>query len=196
MPWAARVQELGRAAGLFGMLGGQSIDVESEKKRLSLDEAQMLRMYAMKTGALLTGAARDDLRGVAGIAPYDFGKAYLAAMADPSGAQAYEQVMGQPLPELKLETPDVLLKDLEAHAQQWCFDNQIDRLAGKNVLVFGFDRDDASTMEMHILPFIEKARPALGDKLRFENYNTDHSYNDKRVAVARALAQWIEDCVK
>ena len=44
--------------------------------------------------ALLTGAARDDLRGVAGIAPYDFGKAYLAAMADPSGAQAYEQVMG------------------------------------------------------------------------------------------------------
>ena len=107
--------------------------------------------------ALLTGAARDDLRGVAGIAPYDFGKAYLAAMADPSGAQAYEQVMGQPLPELKLETPDVLLKDLEAHAQQWCFDNQIDRLAGKNVLVFGFDRDDASTMEMHILPFIEKA---------------------------------------
>lgn len=62
--------------------------------------------------ALLTGAARDDLRGVAGIAPYDFGKAYLAAMADPSGAQAYEQVMGQPLPELKLETPDVLLKDL------------------------------------------------------------------------------------
>ena len=146
--------------------------------------------------ALLTGAARDDLRGVAGIAPYDFGKAYLAAMADPSGAQAYEQVMGQPLPELKLETPDVLLKDLEAHAQQWCFDNQIDRLAGKNVLVFGFDRDDASTMEMHILPFIEKARPALGDKLRFENYNTDHSYNDKRVAVARALAQWVEDCVK
>ena len=52
------VQELGRAAGLFGMLGGQSIDVESEKKRLSLDEAQMLRMYAMTTGALLTGACR------------------------------------------------------------------------------------------------------------------------------------------
>ena len=87
--------------------------------------------------------------------------------------------MGQPLPELKLETPDVLLKDLEAHAQQWCFDNQIERLAGKNVLVFGFDRDDASTMEMHILPFIEKARPALGDKLRFENYNTCLLYTSR-----------------
>ena len=80
--------------------------------------------------ALLTGAARDDLRGVAGIAPYDFGKAYLAAMADPSGAQAYEQVMGQPLPELKLETPDVLLKDLEAHAQQWCFDKDVYKRQG------------------------------------------------------------------
>lgn len=146
--------------------------------------------------ALLTGAARDDLRGVAGIAPYDFGKAYLTAIANPAASQAYAEVMGQPLPELKLKTPDVLIKDLEAHAQQWCFDNQIASLVGKNVLIFGFDRDEASTLELHITPFVEKAKAALGQTLRYEQYNTDHSYNDKRVAVSRALAQWIASCVK
>ncbi len=48
--------ELAKAAGLFGMLGGQSIDVESEKKphRLTIDE--MREMYAMKTGALIRAA--------------------------------------------------------------------------------------------------------------------------------------------
>ena len=52
------VRELGRAAGLYGMLGGQSIDVESEKNQKPLDEEQMAQMYAMKTGALLSGACR------------------------------------------------------------------------------------------------------------------------------------------
>ena len=42
----------------------------------------------------------------------------------------------------------------------------------------------------------EKAKAALGQTLRYEQYNTDHSYNDKRVAVSRALAQWIASCVK
>ncbi|MBQ6000731.1 MAG: alpha/beta fold hydrolase [Clostridia bacterium] len=146
--------------------------------------------------ALLTGAARDDLRGVAGIAPYDFAKAYLYAQRDPASASSYRDVMGQPLPELDLVSPTVLLDELEANAKDWCFDNQVDKLAGKNVLVFGFDRDASSTMELHILPFIEKAKAKLGDTLRFENYNTDHSYNDKRVAVSRALAEWIASCVK
>lgn len=90
----------------------------------------------------------------------------------------------------------MLIKDLEAHAQQWCFDNQIASLVGKNVLIFGFDRDEASTLELHIAPFVEKAKAALGQTLRYEQYNTDHSYNDKRVAVSRALAQWIASCVK
>ena len=52
------IRELAQAAGLYGMLGGQSIDVESEKKQLLLTEAQMRQMYAMKTGALLKGACR------------------------------------------------------------------------------------------------------------------------------------------
>lgn len=48
--------ELAKAAGLFGMLGGQSIDVESEKQRKTLSIEEMREMYAMKTGALIRAA--------------------------------------------------------------------------------------------------------------------------------------------
>ena len=42
---------LGERAGIFGMIGGQTIDTENEGKQL--DTAVILEMYRMKTGALL-----------------------------------------------------------------------------------------------------------------------------------------------
>ena len=48
------VQLLARAAGPQGMVGGQSYDLESERKKLSLSQLQTL--HAAKTGALITAA--------------------------------------------------------------------------------------------------------------------------------------------
>lgn len=49
-------QELARAAGLGGMVGGQVLDLEAEKVELS--EEEILRLQAMKTGALIRYACR------------------------------------------------------------------------------------------------------------------------------------------
>ena len=166
----------------------------AEQYRIDTDNIFLVGHSMGGFASLLTGAARDDLRGVCGIAPYDFGKAYQTAQADPNSAHAYKAVMGQPLPELKLAHNDVLLDDLAAHSAEWLFDAQVPKLAGKDVLLFGFDKDDASTMDLHITPFKEAAL-AGGVKLRYENYNTDHSYNDKRIAVSKAIAEWIAGLV-
>ncbi|RWG08111.1 MAG: polyprenyl synthetase family protein, partial [Mesorhizobium sp.] len=40
-----------RAAGTGGMVGGQTLDLEAERKRP--DEAGIIRLQAMKTGALI-----------------------------------------------------------------------------------------------------------------------------------------------
>lgn len=64
------VGEIARAAGAEGMVGGQVIDLESEGKRLTVDELK--RLHAWKTGALirvsvragaLLGGATDDALG-------------------------------------------------------------------------------------------------------------------------------------
>ena len=47
--------QLARAAGLAGMAGGQMLDLEAARQT-RLDEAEVLRLQAMKTGALLTYA--------------------------------------------------------------------------------------------------------------------------------------------
>ncbi|RUW44153.1 polyprenyl synthetase family protein, partial [Mesorhizobium sp. M1A.F.Ca.ET.072.01.1.1] len=48
---AALVLALARAAGAGGMVGGQTLDLEAERKRP--DEAGIIRLQAMKTGALI-----------------------------------------------------------------------------------------------------------------------------------------------
>lgn len=45
------IKLLGENAGVFGMIGGQTLDLEFEKK--TPDTAAILQMYRMKTGALL-----------------------------------------------------------------------------------------------------------------------------------------------
>ncbi|MBQ2942021.1 MAG: polyprenyl synthetase family protein [Clostridia bacterium] len=48
------VSVMGKASGYLGMIGGQVVDLEGEKRRLSADE--LTKMHAMKTGALIKAA--------------------------------------------------------------------------------------------------------------------------------------------
>jgi farnesyl diphosphate synthase len=50
---AALCLRLARAIGLAGMVGGQMLDIEAEQSRAPLSVAEIKRLQAMKTGALL-----------------------------------------------------------------------------------------------------------------------------------------------
>ena len=52
----ALLRELASAAGPEGMIGGQVLDIDGERRGLSLD--QLRQVHRMKTGALLTAACR------------------------------------------------------------------------------------------------------------------------------------------
>ncbi len=52
---AKAVAYLANCAGRYGMIGGQVMDLEGEKKKLTLD--QLLKLHSMKTGALISAAS-------------------------------------------------------------------------------------------------------------------------------------------
>ena len=52
----AALQILSKKAGVFGMIGGQVVDVESEKKQLEITEEKIDFIYELKTGALIEAA--------------------------------------------------------------------------------------------------------------------------------------------
>ncbi|MCR4727154.1 MAG: polyprenyl synthetase family protein [Lachnospiraceae bacterium] len=53
---ARSMQVLSRKAGIFGMVGGQSVDVRIEKNRDEIGERELLYIHKKKTGALLEAA--------------------------------------------------------------------------------------------------------------------------------------------
>lgn len=52
---AKAVAYLASCAGHYGMVGGQIMDLEGEKKKLTLDE--LLKLHSLKTGALISAAS-------------------------------------------------------------------------------------------------------------------------------------------
>lgn len=97
------LQILGEKTGLFGMLGGQSVDVKNEKK--AIDYRMLEYIYANKTGALLeaafmigatlAGADRHEIFAMEGIG-YKVGFAFQIQddILDITGS---EQELGKPL---------------------------------------------------------------------------------------------------
>jgi geranylgeranyl diphosphate synthase type II len=72
------LQVLAKKAGIFGMIGGQVVDVESEKNQLDITEEKIRFIYELKTGALieasmeigaiLAGATDEEIKTIEAVA--------------------------------------------------------------------------------------------------------------------------------
>ena len=77
------VDEISRAAGAEGMVGGQMLDLEAENRQISIDELRRVHMgktgalfrAALRSGAILAGAAEDQLEALTAYANH-FGLAF------------------------------------------------------------------------------------------------------------------------
>lgn len=77
------VDEISRAAGAGGMVGGQVLDLEAENRRISLEELRRVHMgktgalfrAALRSGAILAGASEEQLAALTAYADH-FGLAF------------------------------------------------------------------------------------------------------------------------
>jgi len=77
---AKAFQILAEKAGIYGMVGGQTFDVEAEKKQKALNEEELLFIFELKTsaliqsammaGAVLGGAAEEEVAVISEAAKY------------------------------------------------------------------------------------------------------------------------------
>ena len=120
---AGALRILYEKAGIYGMVGGQTVDVEAEKKDLSLTQEQLLFIFRLKTGALieaslmigatLAGAPEEDIRALERVGT-DVGIAFQIRddILDVTGDEA---VLGKPVgsDEKNNKTTYVTLNGLE-----------------------------------------------------------------------------------
>ena len=96
---------LANKAGIYGMIGGQTVDIEAEKGKQVLDETTLLFIHKNKTaaliesslmiGAILAGASEEDVNAVEKIA-YNIGVAF-QIQDDILDVIGSEEVLGKPI---------------------------------------------------------------------------------------------------
>jgi farnesyl diphosphate synthase len=148
----ALVAALARASGLGGMAGGQALDLEAEGRfaedgrPLALSDTEILRLQAMKTGALLTAAV--EMGAIMG-------------RAEPSAREAlrtYGHMLGQ-----AFQIADDLL-DVEADAATLGKATGKDLTKGKATLVGLWGVEAARDRLSALVREAEAALSGFGDK--------------------------------
>lgn len=102
---AKAMKVLAQKAGIYGMIGGQTVDIEAEKGRQVLDEETLLFIHKNKTaaliessmmiGAILAGVSDDKISAVEKIA-YNIGVAF-QIQDDILDVIGNEEVLGKPI---------------------------------------------------------------------------------------------------
>lgn len=123
---AKALRILGEKAGIYGMIGGQVVDVESTGH--AIDEEKLLFIYELKTGALLeasmmigavlAGASEEEIKTVEQIAS-DVGKAF-QIRDDILDVTSTLEVLGKPVnsDDRNEKTTYVTLKGLEQASEE------------------------------------------------------------------------------
>lgn len=102
---AKAMKVLAQKAGIYGMIGGQTVDIEAEKGHQLLDEETLLFIHKNKTaaliessmmiGAILAGASDADIKSVEQVA-YNIGVAF-QIQDDILDVIGNEEVLGKPI---------------------------------------------------------------------------------------------------
>ena len=102
---ARALKVLATKAGIYGMIGGQTVDIEAESGNQTLDEETLLFIHKNKTaaliessmmiGAILAGASEEDVTAVEKIA-YNIGIAF-QIQDDILDVIGNEEVLGKPI---------------------------------------------------------------------------------------------------
>jgi farnesyl diphosphate synthase len=146
------VAALARAAGIGGMAGGQMLDLEAEGrfapngKPLALSETDILRLQAMKTGALLTASV--EMGAIMG----------RADQAARDSLRTYGHMLGQ-----AFQVADDLL-DVVSDAATLGKATGKDKGKGKATLVGLWGLEAARSRLSGLVAEAEKALAAFGDK--------------------------------
>jgi farnesyl diphosphate synthase len=147
----ALVRTLARASGIGGMAGGQMLDLEAEGRfaadgrALALAEAEILRLQAMKTGALLTSAV--EMGAIIG----------RADAHERESLRAYGNMLGQ-----AFQIADDLL-DVESDAATLGKATGKDSEKGKATLIGLWGIDAAKERLRGLVAKAESALAAFGD---------------------------------
>ena len=92
---------------------------------------------------------------------------------------------------VKCNSADILLNELITNKKEWNILNHLEKLSNKNLLVIGARFDSTTPLEIHHKPLISALKTANVKNVKEVILETEHSFSDKRIALARIISDWL-----
>ena len=156
-----------------------------------VDTDQLLLVgHSMGGFTALQGAAHDDqIKCVAALAPADFG--FLAR--NPQAAEAVA-ASAEELPMLAGWSRELASRDLKDNKDAFSLPGLSSDLSGKSVLLVAGSRDSVLPPAVFHTPLVEAYSAQAGLQLQHKVLPGDHSFSESRMALARLILDWAEQC--
>jgi hypothetical protein len=101
----------------------------------------------------------------------------------------YDMLMGEGIAPLTGVDVDVELTHVVNHREEWDIRLHAKVLSQKNLLLIGAKRDMTVPVFDHHFPLVEALKDS--DTVQDVLMDTDHSFNDSRIALARTILDWL-----
>ncbi|MFD0582220.1 alpha/beta hydrolase family protein [Dactylosporangium darangshiense] len=137
--------------------------------------------------ALMTAAQDPSVRAVAALAAYDFGAVSQAPDVVLREAHA---MFGSDLLPLRGTSADALFAEMRSAGAAWRLAGLAPRLAGRPVLLVAAGNDTVADPALHHEPVVEAYR-AL-ERFEHATLPSDHAFSDHRIALTRAVVNFLD----
>lgn len=142
--------------------------------------------------ALLTAAGDDHLLGVASMAGHNMALGAEELAEDPVMLRMALPFFEESALFLHGTTGRALIDEIIAHAAEWNLPDHAAALARHPLLLIAGSRDEGTQPALHHHPLIKALRDAGAQRLTEVLLESDHSFNDRRIELARTLLGWLE----
>ena len=163
-------------------------------RRLGVDAGRIVLLgHSMGAwAALLTGLADERVEEIGAIAPFNF-----SALGDLGRDRLTKKLIERDLIEmirpLKGITVDDVFDQIWGAGDDFDISLRCSDLKGKRVLLVGAERDTVSIPEIHHIPIEDALKGNDQVDLTDVMIGSDHSFTDRRIALSRAVLEWLED---
>ncbi len=192
--------------GSWGSQGAYSITHVLEDTRAALAflrdsrtsrvDANRLVLIGHSLGALaaLTIATEDArIRAVAALALFDLGVVARIIRSGAGDAQAMRQFFEWAMPPLHGTSPEELMQEVLANGEGWSLPKKAFLLADRSLLFVTATRDTIAPGPQHTQPLLDALHSATARDWMHVELDSDHAFTDRRIALARAVVEWVEN---
>lgn len=148
--------------------------------------------HSMGGFAALNAAARDpEINAVASISGWDVGLAGATARNNTQMVDFVSKLLSTST-ELRVPSTDPVIQEWLAKADDWMLAKAAPALAKKSVLLVAASRDTVVPPARYHAPLLQALQEQKAGSLTVVPLESEHSYSDRRIALSKAVVDWLE----